>query len=298
VSEHYGPYPPEDFEEFWTGTVQEALDVPLDYHRSFSNDFDLPGFVVETIDFRSVQDRWVSGWFAYPEGARRVPGFVWVPPYGRESLLPNAYGTRDGMASLSFNFHGHPAFHQEKYTPARGYFSEGAANPETWIFRRMFQDAYNAVRVLQAQLEVDEDNVSAMGMSQGAGISIWLGAWCNLVKRVCADMPFLGGINITLQKDIYRYPLKELVDYMDSIPLGRERVLSSIAYFDTINQASKCTVPTHVSMGLKDPACKPATVQAIYEALPGQKQLEIIDWGHDWHPSMVDNNRNWLLRKD
>ncbi|MFX4921939.1 acetylxylan esterase, partial [Acinetobacter baumannii] len=76
----------------------------------------------------------------------------------------------------------------------------------------MFQDATIAARVLQAQIEVDEDSIGAMGMSQGAGMSIWLGAWSPIVKAVCADMPFLAGINKTLTGSVYRYPLKELTD--------------------------------------------------------------------------------------
>lgn len=288
------PYVPEDFDVFWAEAVAEANGVKLDFHRSLRNDFDLPGFTVETVEFQGMTGR-VSGWFAYPEGARRLPGFVWVPPYGRESLLPNQYGTREGCVSLSFNFHGLGAFHQEKYAIDRGYFSEGAADPETWIFRRMLQDAILATRVLQAQIEVDEDKIGAMGMSQGAGISIWLGAHCSIIKAVCADMPFLSGISHTIMNTVYRYPLKELRDFMDSVPLGEARVLNTLSYFDTMNQATRCKVPTHVSLGLKDPACKPDTVRAVYDALPGKKELSIYDWGHDWHPDMVTNNRRWLL---
>ena len=64
---------------------------------------------------------------ARPGRSRRAPGFVWIPPYGRESLLPNAYGTREGFVSLSFNFFGHEAFHQEKYVTARGSKGTGSA---------------------------------------------------------------------------------------------------------------------------------------------------------------------------
>lgn len=288
------PYPPEDFDSFWADASAEANSVKLDFHRSLTNDYSLPGFVVESIDFQGMTGR-VQGWIAYPEGARRLPGFVWVPPYGRESLLPNQYGTREGFVSLSFNFHGLGAFHQEKYAVDRGYFAQGADDPETWIFRRMLQDAIIATRVLQAQIEVDEDKIGAMGMSQGAGISIWLGAHCPIIKAVCADMPFLSGITNTIMNTVYRYPLKELRDLMDSIPLGEARVLNTLSYFDTMNQATRCEVPTHVSLGLKDPACKPDTVRAVFEALPGKKELSVYDWGHDWHPDMVANNRNWLL---
>lgn len=287
---------PEEFHEFWESVVAEARAVPLEFRRSMRRDFEFPGFVIERIQFRSVQDHVVSGWFAFPEGGKRLPGFVWVPPYGRESLLPDEYGTREGFASLSFNLHGEDAFHQEKYTPSRGYFSEGAGRPETWIFRRLFQHCYVAARVLQAQLEVDEERVAAMGMSQGAGMSIWLGAHCPIIRAVAADMPFLGNMLQTLSRTAYRYPLKELVDFMESVPLGREQVLHTVSYFDTVNQASECLVPTQVSYGEKDPAVRPDTAKAIYEALPGtDKRLIAYDWGHDWHPDMVANNRDWLL---
>ncbi len=290
----FAPYPPEDFDEFWQEAVAEANAVPLDYHRSSTNDFELEGFTVETISF-AVQSGRLEGWLAYPPEARRLPAFVWVAPYGRESLLPNPYGTREGFTSLSFNFHGHEAFHQEKYVPARGYFSEGAEAPDSWIFRRMFIDACIATRVLQAQIEVDEDRIGAMGMSQGAGIAIWLGAWNSIIKAVCADMPFLGAITQTLSGAVYRYPLKELTDFMETIPIGEQRVLNTVSYFDTVNQATRCQVPTQVSLGLKDPASRPDNVRAIYEALPGKKGLQTYDWGHDWFPDMVGNNRTWLL---
>lgn len=286
---------PDDFDAFWLDVVEEASAVPLDFRRSRTNDFEYLGFTVEKIWFRSVQGRTVDGWLAYEKGLPPAPGFLWVPPYGRESLLPNAYGTRSGMVSLSLNLHGHEAFHQETYTPSRGYFAEGAEDPESWIFRRMFQDCFVAARVLQAQFEVDEKRIGCMGMSQGAGLSIWMGAHCPLIKAVASDMPFLGNMQETLSRNAYRYPLKEVIDFMDTIPLGRERVLHTISYYDTVHQASRCDVPTHVSLGLKDPACRPETVRKIYEALPGKKHLVEYDWGHDWHPSMIDNNRNWLL---
>jgi cephalosporin-C deacetylase len=261
-----------------------------------TNDFDLPGFIVETIEFRGIDGSAKHGWLASPPGARRLPSFVWVPPYGRESLLPNEYGTREGFTSLSFNFFGHGAFHQEKYNQARGYFAEGAEDPSTWVFRRMFQDAVIATRVLQAQTEVDEDRIAAMGLSQGAGIAIWLGAFCPIVKAVCADLPFLSAIKQTLLTNVYRYPLKELTDYIASIPLGEARVLNTVSYFDTMNVATRCAKPTLVSLGLKDPAVKADNVKAVYEALPGEKELKVYDWGHDWHPEMVENDRRWLMR--
>lgn len=290
----FRPYVPEDFDAFWQELVEEQKAQPLDYHRSLRNDYDLFGFVVETLTFRGMHGSPLHGWIAYPEGARRLPSFLWIPPYGRESLLPNEYGTREGFTSLSFNFFGHGAFHQENYVQERGYFSEGAEDPGMWIFRTMAQNAMIAARVLQAQIEADEDRVGCIGMSQGGGMSIWLGAWSPIVKAVCADMPFLGAMHDTLSRDVYRYPLKELTDFADSIPLGLPRVKNTLAYFDTLNHATKCGVPTQVALGEKDPACRPQVVESIHEGLPGEKRLIRYPGGHDWDPGMVENNRKWM----
>jgi len=292
----FEPYLPEDFDEFWGLVTDEVKTARLDYHRSLANDYDLPGFTVERLEFRGIKGETLYGWIAYPEGQRRLPSFVWVAPYGRESLLPNAYGTREGFCSLSFNFFGHDAFHQETYTQSRGYFSEGAADPETWIFRTMFQNAAIATRVLQAQIEVDEDRIGAMGLSQGAGMAVWLGAFSPIVKAVCADLPFLSAIRQTLSHNVYRYPLKELTDYMESIPLGQQRLFNTVSYYDTMNVATHCAKPAQISLGHKDPSVRPDHARAVFEALPGEKKLIEYDWGHDWHPDMVENNRSWLMR--
>lgn len=287
---------PEDFVEFWAEATAEAMAQPLDMGRTYHRDYEHPTHVVEEIRFRGIGGTERKGWFAAPEEARRLPAFLWVPPYGRWSMLPNAYGTRDGFVSLSFNLHGESAFHEETYRTERGYFAQGIERPNTWIFRRFYQDCVIAARLLQAQAEVGEGKVGAMGMSQGAGISVWLGAHCPIIRAVCADMPFLSGVGETLLNNIVRYPLKEIRDAMDGMPLGEARVLDTLSYFDTSFHAENCSVPTQVSLGFKDPACRPPTVERVFAALPGAKRLIQYDWGHDWHPDMVQNNAEWLMR--
>ncbi|HZH98063.1 MAG TPA: acetylxylan esterase [Fimbriimonadaceae bacterium] len=290
------PALPPDFEDFWRGTAEEAAGATLDFEVRQNKAFDLPGFSVQTFEFRGISGERLHGWIARSESAPKpAPGFLWIPPYGRESLLPNQYGTREGFVSLSFNFFGHGAFHQEKYTPPRGYFAEGIEGPRTFVFRKMFQNAYLASRILGGLDGVDSERIGSMGMSQGGGISIWLGAWCETIKAVCADMPFLGNIGEAITRTVYRYPTKELTDYAEAHENGMETVLSTLGYFDTVRQAAFCRVPTHVSLGIKDPAAKPHTVEAVFASLPRAKVLRRYEIGHDWFPAMVENNRHWLL---
>lgn len=292
------PYgPPIDLEEFWVESALEAEDHPLELWRSPFPDREEGDHFVYTYSFRGIRQNRIHGWVAIPkESPRDNPAFLWVPPYGRESLLPNGYGTRKGFVSASLNFHGLEAFHQESYRPDRGYFADGLEEPRTWIFRSMFQDAILAIKALRTFSEVDADRIGSMGMSQGGGISLWLGAWCRYVKVVCSDMPFLGGMADTLGRPSYRYPQKELVDFAAELPMGHERVLYTLSYFDTVHQAAFSKVPTQISLGLRDPAVRPETARRVYESLVTEKRLVEYPGGHDWDPDMIDNNRDWLMR--
>lgn len=288
------PYVPDNMLEFWNEAHAEAMAVPLEFGRSGTNDYLRDGFRVESLWFRGIGGERLNGWIAFPRDATRIPGFLWIAPYGRWSMLPNEYGTREGMVSMSFNFFGESSFHQEDYVPRRGYFAEGASNPETFIFRKMLQNAMIAMKVLEAQSEADENKLGAAGLSQGGGMAIWLGAICKQVKTVVADFPFLAAMPWVLSHRIHRYPLKELIDFADSMPLGREVIGHTLSYFDTLNFATICDVPVLTTLGLKDPAVKPEQVRAVFDALPGEKHLVELDFGHDWHPSMVARNKEWF----
>lgn len=290
------PYLPEGFDEFWNTLASEAFIADLDYSRSGTQDYFRTGFKVETYTLKSISGMPLHGWLAYdPAGAPR-PGFLWLPPYGRWSMTPNEYGTREGYASVSINYFGGGAFHEEAYSPHRGYFSEGVESPETWVFRRMIQDTILMCRMFLEQPEVESSKVSAMGLSQGGGMAIWLASVVPQIRCVVADFPFLSAMPWVLSQNVHRYPLRELFDWADHREGGKEEILNTIAYFDTVNVATRCRKATLLCSGLRDPAVKPEQVEAVYEALPGKKEIREIDYGHDWHPSMVQANKEWLDR--
>lgn len=297
MSEHLlQPYPPEDLDEFWHSVRSEAESAALDYSRR-QVEYPAPrGLRIVRLDFRGADGATLSGWLAFPlEVSGRLPAFLWLPAYGRWSHLPDKYSTRPGMVSMSFNIHGLDAFHREEYTPSRGYLAQGIESPETWVMRKHAVNTLLALRVLEAQSEADERRIAVGGMSQGAGFAIWAGAWSSRVRCVVADMPFLSAMRYVFSMPVYRYPLKEITDYANRIPLGIERVMHTISYFDTVNLATRCARPTQVSLGLRDPAVKPEAARAVYNALPtNDKRLIEYPGGHDWDVAMVERNLEWM----
>ncbi|MCH7903143.1 MAG: acetylxylan esterase [Armatimonadetes bacterium] len=291
------PYLPDDFSSFWRGTVDEADDAPTDFQRTRQQTVKQLGLTIDLIEFPGVKGDLLQGWFAYPESGEGSNGFLWLTPYGRSSMQPNQYGTRSGFCSLSFNHHGESAFYEQEYKPEHGYFADGIADPETWVFRRLFQDSFIAVKVLLAQEEVFGSGVSANGFSQGGGLAIWLGAMHPAVRCVVADMPFGAARPHVFNKDIRRYPLKEVSDWMAQSDEHRRKAMRTMSYFDTVNLATVCDVPTLVARGLRDPAVKSYEVMSVFEALPGEKKLVEVDCGHEWHASMVERNREWMRKQ-
>ncbi len=291
----YKPTFPIGFDSFWSDLVGEAESHSLEYSVSEFKPSTRSDHWVAEYEFRSIIGEQLHGWIARPKAEGHFPGFLWLPPYSRWSMLPNEYGTRPGFASISLNYFGESAFHQEIYKPERGYFSEGCENPRTWIFRRMIQDAILVSRIFETQSFVDSERIASMGMSQGGGMSIWLGAMCPRIKAVVADMPFLGAMPwaLDLTKG-FRFPLKELTDVMSTSELNAELILETISFFDTVNLAAKCEIPVRVTLGLKDPAVRPEQARAVFDALAGQKEIQELNWGHDWHPEMISGSLNWL----
>ncbi|MEW5883722.1 MAG: acetylxylan esterase [Armatimonadota bacterium] len=290
------PYPPEDLDEFWQAIHSEAESAPLDYSRRQAEHPPPDGLRVARLDFRGVDGEPLSGWIAHPrEMSGRMPAFLWLPAYGRRSHLPDEYSTRPGMVSMSFNIHGLDAFHREEYTPSRGYFAEGIESPDSWVMRKHALNTLLALRVLEAQSEADENRLAVGGMSQGAGFAIWAGAWSKRVKCVVADMPFLSAMRHVFSMPVFRYPLKEVTDFAETIALGMERVMHTISYFDTVNLATRCSRPTQVSLGLRDPAVKPEAARAVYNALAtDDRRLIEYPGGHDWDAEMIERNLEWM----
>ncbi len=290
----FSPSLPSGFAEFWAETLDEAMEAPLLFERRAQGEVDREGFLIDVFSFRGIDGRTLYGWFAYPKYTTLSPGFLWLPPYGRWSMMPNEYGTRAGFASLSLNYFGEHAFHSESYKPERGYLTEGIESPSTWVFRRIVQDSVLAARVMASMPEVDAGRIGSMGMSQGGGLSVWLGAFCPLVRCVVGDMPFGAARPLVFSRDIHRYPLRELIDWWGTSSEKKEQALRTMSYFDTVNMATQCAVPTLLTYGTKDPAVREYEVRSVYEALIGEKSIESIDWGHDWHESMVERNADWL----
>ena len=60
-----------------------------------------------------------------------------------------------------------------------------------------------------------------------------------------------------------------------------EQVFATLAYFDGVNLAARCTMPGLFSTALMDDVCPPSTVFAAYNHYAGAKDIKV--WAYNGH---------------
>lgn len=69
------------------------------------------------------------------------------------------------------------------------------------------------------------------------------------------------------------------------------QVLDTLAYFDAAVAARHIRQPMHVAAARFDPAVAPPGQFAVYNAIPGDKRLVVLDAGHFGYPNQAHQER-------
>lgn len=293
------PSPPEDFLQFWERTAWSHIDEPLTIERTHRDSDDTDTYTVDRLSFSGADGQRIHGWFGVPKESPgySIGGLLWLPVYGFNALEIGHHSTLPGFATFSINLLGFPVDFSEQYdsrTAIGGYMAKGLETRETYIFRKFVITALRALDVLAQQPEVDPEKLVAAGMSQGGGLSLWLTTLTNRLKAVCADMPFFADHHEYRARQMARYPYREIFDFLQTHPGMEEEVNETLRYFDTLNFAPHARCPAQLSYGTKDPAVRPGGVKSVLAALPEPKNLIVYENGHEWVPTMPQNNLAWV----
>lgn len=157
---------------------------------------------------------------------------------------------------------------------------------EDWLL-----DCLLAIRWAKKQPGVLADRLSLYGTSQGGGGSLLLASILkDQVCCVCADLPFLTAFPMTnLSGEAYGL-LKEPYSTVEE-----SMFWNRLGYIDTVSHAHRLTMPVMLSSGGKDIVCPSATIEFLFNRLPGTKQYTYLKKNVHTHSrqSMV-LFRSWL----
>lgn len=278
---------PDDFDAFWTRTLDEARSHDLDV-RSEEVDTPYRTVTVRDVSFGGFGGDRIGAWFTVPRGpgadeplpavvefigyngGRDLPGesLRWASAgYAHLLVDTRGQGARWGGGGRTADPHGSgPA------TP--GFMTRGIDDPGTYFYRRVFTDAVRAVEAVRTLPGVDAARVAVQGGSQGGGITLAVAGLVPDVVAALPDVPFLCHFSRALDicdKD----PYAELTRYLAVHRPRADDVLHTLSYFDGVNFARRATAPALFSVALMDLICPPSTVYAAYNHYAGEKEIEV-----------------------
>jgi cephalosporin-C deacetylase len=272
---------PDDFDEFWDEQKQKLAAVPLNPRLtsvpSPNKDASIECFDVQV---ECLGDMPVSGYFARPTKAapKSLPAILSVHGAGvRGSSLGSAVaGAKLPALSLDINAHGIPNGMSEDYYSElaagklKDYRYAGRASRDTCYFLGMYLRLIRAMDFLCSQPEWDGKVLIVRGSSQGGGQSIVAAGLDSRVTAFAAGVPAMCDHSGRVVDRINGWP-KLVATGPDGKP--DVKILASARYFDAMNFATRTKAQAIVSVGFIDSVCPPTSIYAMYNNLPGKKEI-------------------------
>ncbi|WP_137991814.1 acetylxylan esterase [Streptomyces vilmorinianum] len=279
---------PEDFDAFWTKTLDEARDHELGA-RFDPVETGLATVEVYDVTFAGFGGHPVKGWFVLPAGTREpLPVVVEFLGYGGGRGLPHSHllWASAGFAHFVMDTRGQGSGWATGDTPDPvgsapsypGFMTRGVEDPYAYYYRRLFTDAVRAVEAARSHPLVDAARTAVTGVSQGGGITLAVAGLVRGLVAVAPDVPFLCDFpRATTITD--RQPYREIGSYLKTHRGRTEQVRRTLAYFDGVHFAARATAPALFSTGLEDLTCPPSTVFAAFNAYAHEeKGIEVYDF--------------------
>jgi cephalosporin-C deacetylase len=279
------PAEPADFTAFWVARYDRALRVdpkPVLYGGWSAH----PGFEVQDIVYESTDGFRIGGWLVTPT----------TEPVRRALVIGHGYGGRDGpdgellLKDAAYLF---PCFRGLSRSRSAGISDNPAYHvlhdidkPPRYLIGGCVEDVWVGVSVMLQLFPEAEGHIGYQGTSFGGGIGAMAIAWDERIRRGALNVPTFGHqpLRLTL-------PTIGSGDAVTRFHQQRGNVMATLQYYDAALAARHIHVPMHVAAALFDPVVAPPGQFAIYNALPGFKELFVLDGGHFQYPAQFDQER-------
>ena len=272
------PEPLPDFATFWESLYAGALGVdprPTLDHCEHA----LPRHEVLRLTYRSTDDFPIHGWLLRPLAQPIKRGFILG--HGYEALeRPDYHLPLDDAVYLvpCFRGLGRSARAPIPSQPEE-HILHGIDSPKRYILGGCAADIWTGVSALLELFPEVAGRIGYMGISLGGGVGALAMPWDSRLARGHLNIPTFGHQPMRL-----RLPTTGSASALQRYQRQYHTALQTLCYFDAAAAARYMHRPVHVAAARFDPMVAPPTQFAIYNALPGPRQLQVLDAGHFDYP--------------
>ncbi|OQX03917.1 MAG: deacetylase [Thiothrix lacustris] len=282
------PLAPADFADFWQARYARALQVqprPRIEHTGVARD----GFEIYDVRYLST-DQWViEGWLLIPQGQ----------PVTRALIFGHGYGGCDapdfrlkpaGTALLFPCLRGLSRSQRPPLPPIPAFHVlHDIDKPAQYVIGGCVDDVWLGVSALQVLFPAALGHIGYAGVSFGGGIGALALPWDARMQRAHLNVPTFGHQPLRLQ-----LPTIGSGAAVQRYQQQHGTVMDTLQYYDAANAAQSIQQPMHVAAALFDPAVAPPGQFAVYNALPSEKSLFVLEAGHFEYPNRVQQEQALL----
>lgn len=275
-------YPkPKDFKYFWVKTLDELAQVPPNYVLTERTDLGNDSMGVYSVEFRSLDNVRVQGWYIYPKNKKNLRAVVFTQGYTTDNAFSKGYLSITDYAQFLINIRGHGSSKKDVNPGFPAYLEYGLNSPYTYIFRGAYMDCIRSVDFLCSRPEIDCNRIGVWGASMGGALALATAALDRRIKWCVFDLPFLSDFRNYFE--IGSWPSFQMRNYASRNGKSMEDIYKVLDYVDIKNLAPWVQCPVMMGVGLLDMTCPPAINFAAFNNLKVKnKQFFLFpEFGHN-----------------
>ncbi len=287
------PKEPKDFDCFWQQRYQKALTIDPQPHTKIINEDNL-GWRLFEISYTSTDNCPIRGWLSVPTSGVIKRGFIVGHGYGGRDA-PDYHLPFKDAALLFPCFRGlslsaQPTISSEPYW----HVLHNINQKDHYILGGCVDDLWLAVSTMLSLFPQLSGHLGYLGISFGGGIGALALAWESRISKGHLNIPTFGHHPLRLRLATIG-SAKSVQEYYKT---HKKQTLSVLRYYDAALAAKRITQPMHCACATFDPCVAPPGQFAIYNALPNDKQLFILEAGHHNYPTQGQQEYELLNQLD
>lgn len=296
---------PDDFDEYWHRAISEMESVKpnvemkqLDVNLQNQECFD--GY------FTGVRKAKIHFTYIRPRNAKNAPIVFKTHGYGNkvENLFDSLAFASQGYCVMNMDCRGQGGRSEDTSivdgSTFNGHILRGIdnENPDDLLFRQIFLDTAEMVRIAENFEEIDNEKMYTYGGSQGGGLAIACAALSPQIKKTVAYYPFLSDYKYAYLHIESAQAFSELRSYfkiLDPRHESAEFVFNRLGYIDIQNLAKMVKADVLMASGMRDNFVPVMTHFAMYNKLKTNKRYFIYpEYGHEKLDDIDDIAIQWL----
>ncbi|GAB6140278.1 acetylxylan esterase [Methylosoma difficile] len=287
------PREPQNFNAYWQARYQQAISQETspkikDSGRCFSD------WRIFDLSYTSTGNFPIRGWLLLPKSGIVKRGFIIGHGYGGRDAPDFHLPFKD--SALLF-----PCFRGLALSSQKGISSEpywhvlhNIHQRDQYILGGCVEDVWTAVSAMLVMFPQLAGHLGYLGISFAGGIGALALACETRIARGHLNVPTFGHQSLRL-----RLPTQGSAHSVQNYyQRYKKQTLQVIRYFDAALAAKHITMPMHLACAKLDPCVAPPGQFAIYNALPNQKQLFVLDAGHYGYPNQAQQESILLEQLD